>query len=459
MDPAVSMSHPDGGNSLYKTMESITRRKFLGKTAAASIAVGALSSPFIRIARAGEPGANDKIRLGLIGCGGMGQGDLKCFFLNPEVDCAVICDVDDSRIATGLGICADKGRPKPDTVKDFRRVLERKDVDVVLIATPDHWHAIPMVMAAQAGKDIYVEKPLAKTIDEGRAMLEASKRYNRVVQMGSQWRSCKHIIEATEIIQSGKLGKVSLARAWAFLDWLPTIGHKTNGPVPAGVDYDMWLGPAPAHAFNENRFHFNFRWFWDYAGGLMTDWGVHLLNIVSMGLPPENPKSISACGGKFLFDDDSETPDSLVTVYEYPSCQVIWEHRAGLNNGLNNRSWGIEWHGSEGTIIVNDEGYEIVSERKKANLDSMKHKGSGDPRPAHVRNFLDCCKTRQQPVLNMEKGHRVSSLAHLGNIAYRTGHKIVWDSEKEVVVDDPKADKMVGVKYRKPWHLPYMRRG
>ena len=439
-------------------MQAITRRKFIGGAAAARVAAGTMCSPFLKALRASEPGANDKIRLGLIGCGGMGQGDLKCFFLNPEVDCAVICDIDDELLLAGTQICEEKGRKKPDTVKDFRRVLDRKDVDVVLIATPDHWHALPMVMAAQAGKDIYVEKPLARTINEGRAMLEAGKRYNRVVQMGSQWRSCQHIIEATDIIKSGQLGKVSLARAWAFLDWVPSIGHVPDDPVPAGVDYDMWLGPAPLRPFNKNRFHFNFRWFWDYAGGLMTDWGVHLLNIASMGLPAEDPKSICACGGKFIYDDDSETPDSLVTVYEYPGCQVIWEHRIGLNNGLNNRSWGIEWHGAGGTIILNDEGYEIKTERKMGNLDSRAAKGSGDPRPAHVRNFLDCCKSREQPVLNLEKGHHVSTLAHLGNIAYRTGRKIVWDARAEKVVGDHQADKLVGVTYRKPWHLPFMRR-
>lgn len=430
----------------------------MGNVTASTVAASQLAPPFIKVLRAEEPAANNKIRLGLIGCGGMGQGDLKCFFLNPEVECAVICDVDDARLVTGLEICKEKGRRKPDTVKDFRRVLDRKDVDAVLIATPDHWHALPMVMAAQAGKDVYVEKPLAKTIDEGRAMLEAGKHFNRVVQMGSQWRSCKHIVEATDLIRSGQLGKVSLARAWAFLDWLPEIGHVADGPMPAGVDYDMWLGPAPAHAFNQNRFHFNFRWFWDYAGGLMTDWGVHLLNIVSMGLPPEDPKSVTACGGKFLFNDDSETPDSLVTVYEYPSCQVIWEHRAGLNNGLNSRSWGIEWSGTEAALILNDEGYQLITERKKARLESRTSKGSGDPRPAHIRNFLDCCKTREQPALNLEKAHRVSTLAHLGNIAYRTGHKIVWDSQAEKVVGDHEADKLVGVRYRKPWHLPFLRR-
>ncbi len=439
-------------------MQTLTRRNFIGKTALASLAAGAF--PYIRSARADEPGANDKIRLGIIGCGGQGLVDLKCFFLNPEIDCVVACDVDDAQLAKAVALCQEKRGKVPDTVKDFRRVLDRKDVDIVLIATPDHWHALPMVMAAQAGKDIYTEKPLAKTIDEGRAMLEASKKYNRIVQMGSQWSSSQHILEATEIIRSGKLGKVSLARAWAFLDWFPTIGHVTDSNPPAGVDYEFWLGPAPERHFNQNRFHFNFRWFWDYAGGLMTDWGVHLLNMVEMGMSADAPKAVSAAGGKFILDDDSETPDSLVTLYEFPTYQLIWEHRVGLNNGLNSRPWGVEWHGTEGNIILNDTGWQLTTEPKRANIPSQRGKSNGkDPREAHVRNFLDCVKSRQQPILNLEKGHRISTLAHLGNIAYRTDQKIFWDSEKEKIIGNHDADKLVGVKYRKPWHLPYMRRG
>src|SRR5437762_8965077 len=184
------------------TMKEMSRRRFLRKSALATsvapVALGGLSAPFIRSARAGEPGPNEKIRLGLIGGGGMGRGDLECFFLNPEIDCTVICDVDDAMIGKGLEICEKKRSHKPDTVKDFRRVLDRKDVDIVLVATPDHWHALPTILACQAGKDVYVEKPLAKSIDEGRAMLEASRQNKRVVQMGSQWRSCKHIMDAAE---------------------------------------------------------------------------------------------------------------------------------------------------------------------------------------------------------------------------------------------------------------------
>jgi len=290
-------------------------------------------------------------------------------------------------------------------------------------------------------------------------MVAAQQRYNKVVQCGQWQHSQQHFKDAVDYVQSGVLGNIRTVKVWCYQGWMKPGPVVPDTAPPAGVDYAMWLGPAPKRPFNASRFHFNFRWFWDYAGGLMTDWGVHLLNMASMGLPPENPKSVTACGGKFIFDDDSETPDSLVTVYEFPSCQLIWEHRAGLNNGLNNRSWGIEWHGTEGNIILNDAGWELVTEPKKANIPSQKQKSQGDPRAAHVRNFLDCCKSRQQPVLNLEIGHRISSLAHLGNIAYRTGHKIVWDSVAEKVKDDHEADKLVSVKYRKPWHLPYMRRG
>lgn len=439
----------------------LSRRHFISRTslAAGTLALGGLASPFIRSARAGEPGANDKVRIGLIGSGQMGRGDLSCFFLNPEVECPVICDVDEAMAAQGAEICEKKRGKRPEFVRDFRHVLERKDIDAVLIATPDHWHALPAVLACQAGKDVYVEKPLARTIDEGRAMVEAAKRHNRVVQMGSQWRSSPHIMEAAEFIKSGKLGKVSIVRGWAYLDWLPSIGKPADGTPPSSVDYDMWLGPSPKRPFNPNRFHFNFRWFWDYAGGLMTDWGVHLINMMLMGMGQQAPKSVFSVGGKFVLDDNSETPDSQMAVYEFPDFTLVWEHKAGLNNGLNGRSWGVQWSGTEGTIILNDGGYQVITEPKKANIDSERKPGGGDPRPAHVRNFLDCLKTRKQPVLNLDVGHHVSTVAHLGNIAYRTGRKVSWDAEKEKVIDDREADKMVGAKYRRPWHLPYAKRG
>ncbi len=411
-----------------------------------------LTVPAVRAAGA-RP--SDRIRVALIGSGGMGRGDLATFFKFDDVDCPVLCDVDDAMLAKGVELVEKHAGKRPDTVKDFRRVLDRKDVDALIVATPDHWHALPTVLACQAGKDVYVEKPLATSIAEGRAMLTAAQKHNRVVQMGTQWRSGTHWAEAVEMVRSGKLGKVGLVRGWAYHDWLGNIGNPLDGLPPAGVDYDLWLGPAPKRAFNPSRFHFNFRWFWDYAGGLMTDWGVHLINIILWSMGPEHPKTVSSTGGKFVLTDNSETPDTQVAVYEFPNYTLIWEHKVGVGVGLNGRPWGISWTGCEATLIARDDGWEIIPEQKKKSVEARKEPGQGDARPAHVRNFLDCVKSRRQPVENLEIGHHVSSVAHLGNIALRSGHKIIWDPVQERIVGDAEADKLVGVDYRKPWRLPY----
>src|SRR6266850_1935502 len=297
-------------------MNSLSRRNFLRKSGLAvglgpALVTGGFSL-LPRKVRAAEPGANDKIRLGVIGCGARGRDILGVFLSNKEVDCAVVCDVDDKMLAQAVAEVESKRKEKPDAVKDFRRVLDRKDVDCVLVATPDHWHALGTIYACQAGKDVYVEKPLAKTIDEGRAMLEAAQRHQRVVQMGTQWRSGSHQKEAVDFVRSGKLGKIGIVRGWVYLDWLTGIGKPSDCAPPSGVDYDMWLGPAPARPFNPNRFHYNFRWFWDYAGGLMTDWGVHLMNVMFWAMGPDHPKSISSTGGIYVLNDNRETPDTQI---------------------------------------------------------------------------------------------------------------------------------------------------
>jgi predicted dehydrogenase len=439
-------------------MTHLTRRQFL-RTSAAAAAAPSLMSPGLapHRVRAQTPGPNDRIRIGVIGSGGMGRGNLATFLGNPEVDCVVICDVDDAQIAQGVQVVEKHRGKKPETVKDFRRVIDRQDVDVLLISTPDHWHALPTVLGCQAGKDIYVEKPLANTIAEGRAMLDATRRHRRVVQMGTQWRSGVHWKDAIDAVQSGKLGRIGLVRAWAYHDWLGDVGHPPDAAPPAGVDYDLWLGPAPVRPFNPNRFHFNFRWFWDYAGGLMTDWGVHLINVILWGMGLESPAKVSASGGKFVLDDNTETPDTQVAVYEFPTYTLIWEHKVGIGVGLNARPWGISFSGSEGTLIVNDSGWEIIPEPKKKGFEAAKFGGSGDARPAHVRNFLDCVRSRADPAENLDIGHLVSTVAHLGNIALRTGRTIRWDARGEQVSGDRDASRFVAPRYRKPWTLPYMK--
>jgi len=441
-------------------MKDVTRREFLERSA-----LTVASLPLVGSAAWSRPGAgrsnlgpNDKIRVGLIGSGGMGRGDLDCFFLNPEVDCPVVCDVDDAQIARAIELVEKKRGHKPDGVKDFRRVIDRKDVDVVLVGTPDHWHALPTILACQAGKDVYVEKPLGRTIDEGRAMLEAARQNKRIVQMGTQWRSADHFADAVAFVQSGKLGTVRMARVWAYLDWVGGIGHPPDGEPPAGVDYDLWLGPSPKRPFNPNRFHFNFRWFWDYAGGLMTDWGVHLLNIVLWAMGPEKPLRVSSTGGKFVVDDNSETPDTQVAVYEFPTYTLVFEQQLLGGLGPGGRPHGMLFNGSKGTLIIDGSGWEVIPEPKNKELEASKHPAGSDGRPAHVRNFLDCVKSREEPVENLDIGHHVSTVAHLGNLAFQTKSEIHWDSEKEIVVDNAAADALVGVPYRDPWTLPYSRR-
>jgi predicted dehydrogenase len=437
-------------------MKPISRRHFLQQSTVAAAAgpiLGGLIIP--QAARAAAP--SEQVRVGLIGCGGMGKGDLATFFLSPEVECPILCDADERQVAAAAKLVQDKRGKKPDTAKDFRRVLERKDVDVLLVATPDHWHALPTVLGCQAGKDVYVEKPLATSIAEGRAMLEAARRHGRIVQMGAQRRSCPTYAQAVDFVRSGKLGKVGLARAWAYLDWINPIGNPPDAEPPAGVDYDMWLGPAPAHRFNPNRLHFNFRWFWDYAGGLMTDWGVHLIQVLLWAMGPEPPKAVMSSGGKYVLQDNSETPDTQITVYEFPTYTLVWEHKVGVGLGLYNRPWGMSFTGTEGTLVINDSGWEILREPRKDSLEPGKRPPGSDPRPSHVRNFLDCVKSRQQPVENLEVGHHISTVAHLGNIALRTGRKVVWDPANEQVVGDKEADRLVSVPYRAPWSLPYLK--
>ena len=404
-------------------------------------------------------GANDRIRLGQIGCGGMGSGDLATFLLYDDVECVVCCDVDDVMIGKNLARNEARLGKKPDVVKDFRQVIDRKDVDALIVSTPDHWHALPTIYGFESGKDVYVQKPLAVTIGEGRSMLEAAKKYKRVAQMGTQWRFGPHYRDAVEFVKSGRLGKIRQVRAWAYLDWVGGIGNPPDGPPPEGVDYNMWLGPAPERPFNKNRYHFNWRWYWDYANGLMSDWGVHLINIGMWAMGYVPPKTITCTGGKMVVDDNTETPDTQMAVYEFPTYTFVWEHQMLGGVGIGGRPHGLSFSGAEGTLIVDASGYEIIPEPKKKSLVAFKrprdpNDKNAEGRPALVRNFLDCMRSRQQPGENLEVGHFVSSVAHLGNVALRTGAKIVWDAENERAVGFPEADAFIHRKYRGPWKLP-----
>ena len=318
--------------------------------------------------------------------------------------CVALCDVDDEQSAKARDRVSKEFTQTVDFVtRDFRRVLDRSDLDAVIIGTPDHWHALPTVMAVQAGKDVYVEKPLSLTIGEGRVMVNAARRHNRIVQMGTQQRSSAHYKEAIDYVKSGQLGKIRLVKTWAYQDWMGNIPPVPDSAPPPTVDYDMWLGPAPKRPFNRNRFHFNFRWYYDYSGGLMTDWGAHMIDIANWGMGVTAPRSATSVGGKFGFPDDAEeTPDTQQALWECDGFSMIWEHATAIGLGPYNRDHGVAFHGNNGVLIVDRGGWEVVPEtetkggKKTYRAGGQPRRGSGgDMHLEHVRNFLDCVDSRQ----------------------------------------------------------------
>ncbi|MDQ3652497.1 MAG: Gfo/Idh/MocA family oxidoreductase [Acidobacteriota bacterium] len=411
-------------------------------------------------------GSNERIRVGLIGCGGQGRGDLRKMLNIKNVECVALCDVDDEQSARALKAVDEQVSQRPALVtRDFRRVLELKEMDAVVIGTPDHWHALPMIMACQAGKDVYVEKPLSLTIAEGRMMVDAARKYERVVQMGTQQRSATHYADAVSYVQSGELGKIRLVRTWAYQDWMGNVPVAPDTAAPASVDYDTWLGPAPKRAFNKNRFHFNFRWYWDYAGGLMTDWGAHMIDIANWGMGIKAPSSATSVGGKFGFPDDAEeTPDTQQVLWSFPSFTMIWEHATAIGRGPESRDHGVAFHGNNGVLVVDRGGWEVYPETERASAKKRKdYRYAGVPRQGtngedyhllHVRNFLECMRSRKRPNSDVEIGHNSMIACHLGNIAFRLGRQVKWDVDAERIVDDSNAQKFIVGSHRAPWTLP-----
>ncbi|MGA2533782.1 MAG: Gfo/Idh/MocA family oxidoreductase [Candidatus Aminicenantales bacterium] len=439
----------------------------MGETAkaAAGAAVGAAGAA-VPAAGAGQAaqrvGANDKIAIAVIGCGGQGKADLGAFLRVPEIDCRAVAEVDEERLDEAVQIVtAARGR-NPDGYRDFRRILERKDIQAVVVAAPDHWHALPTILACQAGKDVYVEKPLATSIAEGRAMVRAARRYNRIVQVGTQQRSSDHFRDAVAFVRSGELGKLRFVRAWACLDWKGSIGAPADQDPPATVDYDFWLGPAPKRPFNPMRFHHNFRWFWDYSGGLQVDWGAHMIDVIIWALG-ESPVGAAAVGGKFGYPDDiRETPDTQNSLIEFKTYNILWEHMIGCGVGPWQREHGVEFHGQNGILVVDRGGWEVYSETDALGPNGRVFRMTAKPRQtssqdfhfAHVRNFVDCLKTRAKPAGDVEMGHLSIIPSHLANIAFRLGRRVRWDPEKEDILGDPEAQRLVGRAYRSPWALP-----
>ena len=425
-------------------------------------------------------GANDRIRVASIGVGGMGRYNLRDFLQMPEVDVVAVCDVwehnRDRAVKTTDG--------KAESYSDFRRVLDRKDVDVVVVSTPDHWHAPIVIAACDAGKDVYTEKPLSHTLREGRKMVEAARRAGRVVQVGTQQRSGAHYQEAVDLIRSGKIGQVTRVHSWNFVNESPRgIGTHPISTVPEGLDWDMYLGPAPEVPFHPSRFIYYFRWFWDYSGGKMTDWGTHHFDTIHWAMDVKAPKSVFATGSKMVLQDDKETPDTMEVVFEYPDFIATFSHRDTNARAPYDRHYGIEFFGTDATLFINRSGFQILPEvmgrtedieppylREVASIQNPRKPWEDQDRDrksraeyrvgaeselhiVHVRNFIDCLKTRRRPTSDIETGHYSTSAPHLANIALKVGRKIEWDWKKEEILEDQEANQLLTKEYRQPWEV------
>jgi len=443
-----------------------TRRDFLvgtvGVVGASALPVSA--APLIETSSTPRRviGANDRVRVGVIGTGRQGTNVLRGHQRLDDVEIAAICDVYAPNLAKAAEVV-----PTAAKHTDFRRIIEDKAIDAVVIGTPDHWHALMTVLACQAGKDVYVEKPSSVAIAEGRAMVQAARKYNRIVQVGTQQRSQPHFQKAAQIVKSGEIGDVTLVRCWNAAN-ANGIGNPPDGTPPEGLDWDLWLGPAKKVPFNPNRFGVDpnawshFRWFWDYAGGMMTDWGVHLIDIVQMAMDVDAPLEVSTIGSKFHLTDNRETPDTIVATYRYPDFVMTYENRVCNGMPINGRAYGIEFLGTKATLFVDRERYELRPEPAPGTRPqdivpvppTVVAATAVDAHPSHQRNFIDCVKSRQAPICDIEIGHRSSSTAILGNMALRSGQTVVWDAKAERVTNgNAKAQALVARAYRAPWKL------
>jgi len=433
------------------------RRKFIKQSGIIAAGVGIASAIPVDVLasiRKKVP-LNDKIGIGVIGIKGQGWSNLTNILKNSEAECVAICDIDETILNNRKTDLAKISTVTPKLYGDYRKMLQDKNVDAVIIATPDHWHCLQLVDSLLAGKDVFCEKPVANSVYEANVMNKAVSRSNQIVQVAQWQRSMRHFKDAIAFVHSGKLGNISSTKAWMYRGGTTPLTPVPNGAVPAGVNYDMWLGPAKKRPFDKNRFHYEFRWFWDYAGGLMTDWGVHLIDMVMMGMKADVPKSVMATGGKYVFPTDArETPDIQTALYDFGNFQMTWEHNMATGVGLYNMQHGIAFIGENGTLLLNRQGWEVKPEKEKIEAVPWT-KASDAGLELHAANFIDVVKSREKQNLNcpFEAGAKVAVVSHMGNIAVRTGKKIYWDAAKNKF-DLPAATNLVKPDYFNGWKLP-----
>jgi len=438
-----------------------TRRKFIQNSAAAA---AVLSVPSVIPAHAF--GANDRINAAVLGINGRGKSHIKSLMVQDNVEVTTLCDPD-------MNLLKERQKSFKETYdkdvaleQDLRRVIDDKDIDVISIASPNHWHALSVIWACQAGKDVYVEKPGSHNIWEGRKMVEATQKYDRVVQHGVQLRSSPSVNEAVELLRDGYIGRVYMSRGLVFR-WRPSIGDQGFESVPDGIDYDLWTGPAPKRPFTRNLVHYNWHWHWDYGNGDVGNQGIHETDMCMWGLDVGLPTKITSMGGKFLWDDAKEVPEVLTSVYHYPEENKIiqFEVRPWCTNTEQGATVGNIFYGEKGILVINGySSYETFLGRDREpgkSGNDGEREASGMDRGAggtdgHFANFIEAVRKHDRSILNgpVETAHLSSGLAHLGNIAYRLGRVLTFDPDAEKFVNDAEADKMLTRNYRPPYIVP-----
>jgi len=398
------------------------------------------------MANSRSPGPNETLEIGIIGLGQQGRELTAELTQIPGVRVSAICDVDVQALAATQHEVHDRTGHRPAIITPHEKLIGRQEIDAVVIATPDHWHARMAVEVLQAGKDLYLEQPVAHSIAEGQVILQVASQTRRIVQTGLPQRSGAHFHSAINLLRAGEIGRVHLARAWA-VHRRRAIGKAANTTPPVGVDYDRWLGPARERQFQPNRFHQNWSWFWDYGSGELGLWGVQLLDVVRWGLNLDLPTRVAAMGGQRALNDDRETPDTLTVQYEFPNVDVIWEHRQWSNRGIEGRTAAAAFYGEHGTLIVDRSGWKVYDGREGLFAQTS------DIRQAHVRNWIDCIRTRKTPSADLATGTRSMLLCHLGNLSSRLGREVHLDPRTLLFPGDVEANQLLSSPARSPWEL------
>lgn len=421
----------------------LSRRKFIRDTALLGASPAVWTAPLVG---GGSMTPKDRILLGMIGVNGRGNDLASTFAGLPGAEVAVVCDVDERAMRKASLTVEKKTGRAPQSVGDIRKLLENPDIDAVVVATPDHWHAPAAILACAAGKHVYVEKPVCHSPHEGELLIAAARKHARVVQVGTQRRSMPGVLEAIEKIRSGVLGRALLARGW-YNNGRKTIGHGRRGPVPAWLNYELWQGPAPERPFRDNLVHYNWHWFWHWGTGELGNNGIHSLDVCRWGLGVDYPQRVTSGGGKYRWDDDQETPDTHVATFDFGDRSITWEGRSWSKRGFEDSDFGIAFYGEKGSMVIEGGNYRLYDTDNRL---LEKVTGSSSDMP-HLQNFLDAVRSGARPHADIEEGYKSTLLCHLGNIAYRTGRTLHCDARNGHIRNDREAMALWSREYRKGW--------